>query len=218
MKKIFTILLISFLAINTSFAQFGRGGGFGQGTIILGATTELAPALHHDEVPWSLVAMKPSIGYFISDKFVLGVGFDLDHDTNEEEEGSSPDEYTETNTISTITIGPWMRFYVGDMFFINAGVAFGIGNETDKTSDKNLSGWTDSDGDLVSKMTDKSSTFDLEIGAGASIFWGDHLVFEPMFGLEMGGGSKTDFDQDTEKLESTIHLGFRIGVCLMLNN
>jgi len=211
MKKLITILLVSFLAINTTFAQVE-----GEGTVILGAYTELSNS------PWSQVTLTPTIGYFLSDQIAVGLMFSLSTSTEDTEydvSGSTTNEkYTETESSSNMGIGPWVRFYMGDIFFINAGVLIGSGSETDKTTDKDESGWWDSDGNLVSERVDKTASFGLDIGAGASILWGDHLAFEPSFGFRMGSSSKTDFDQDKEKGPSTIDLGFKIGICIMLGN
>jgi len=212
MKKLFTIVLVSLLAINTTVAQVD-----GEGTVILGAYTELSNS------PWSQVAMTPAIGYFLSDAVAIGLGFSFGSTTDEEEyewpnSSGGTDKWTETNITSGMEIAPWMRMYLNEMFFINATLAIGSTSDKDKTSDKDYSGWTDSDGNLVSEMVDKTSSFGLQVGAGASILWGDHIAFEPMFGFTMGSSSETDFDQDKEKGPSTIALGFRIGVCVMLGN
>ena len=206
MKRLFTIVLVSLLAINTSFSQVE------QGTFILGGTTELS------NTPWSLVTMEPSIGYFVSDQIAIGLGFSLGTTSQDNERDNGTDKWTETHSTSDMSIGPWMRLYMGEMFFINAGVAIGMGSETEKTTDKDLSGWYDSDGSLVSEKVDKTSSFGLQVGAGASILWGDHIAFEPMFGLNMGSSSVTPFDQDKVKGPSTMNVGFRIGICVMLGN
>ena len=212
MKKLFTLLLISIFAINTTCAQVE-----GEGTWILGATTELSNA------PWSQIAMQPTIGYFISDNMAVGLGFGYGSTKNETQltgfnNNGDQVDYTETNTTSNISMTPWMRLYMGDMFFVNAAVTIGSGSDKDETSNSELSGWTDSDGSIVGEMTDKSSSFGLNIGGGASILWGDHIAFEPMFGFTMGSSSETPFDQDKEKGPSTMGLGFSIGVCVMLGN
>ena len=206
MKKLITILLVSFLAINTSFAQVG------QGTVVLGATTELSNSA------WSQVAMKPSIGYFVSDQMAIGLGFSLGTTSQDAEFDNGTDTWTETSSSSDMSIGPWMRFYLGEMFFVNAGVEIGSGSTTQKTTDQTNSGWTDSDGNLVSEMKDKTATLGIDIGAGASIFWGDHIAFEPMFGINIGSSSVTPFDQDTQKGPNTMNAGFKIGICVMLGN
>ena len=144
MKKLFTIVLVSVFAINTTFAQVE-----GEGTVILGAQTELSNSA------WSMVTMTPTIGYFLSDKIAVGLKFSLNtssDDTEYDVLGSTTNEkYTETESSSNMSIGPWVRFYMGDIFFINAGVTLGSGSKTDKTTDKDESQWADSDGNLVSE-------------------------------------------------------------------
>jgi hypothetical protein len=204
MKKLFTMLTVVAISTTLSFAQ--------QGTVILGANTQLSNA------PWSQVVMTPSVGYFVSDQMAIGLGFSLGTSSEDDELDNGTDSWTETESSSEMSISPWMRFYLNEIFFINAGITLGSGSGTDKTTDKDLSGWTDSEGILVSERKDKAASFDLDIGAGASILWGKHIAFEPMFGLQMGSSSVTYFDQDKEKGPSTINVGFRIGVCVMLGN
>ena len=204
MKKLFTMLTVVAISTTLSFAQ--------QGTVILGANTQLSNA------PWSQVIMTPSVGYFVSDQMAIGLGFSLGTSSEDDELDNGTDSWTETESSSEMSISPWMRFYLNEIFFINAGITLGSGSGTDKTTDKDLSGWTDSEGILVSEKKDKDASFDLDIGAGASILWGKHIAFEPMFGLQMGSSSETLFDQDKEKGPSTINVGFRIGVCVMLGN
>ena len=199
MKKLFTLLLISIFAINTTCAQVE-----GEGTWILGATTELSNA------PWSQIAMQPTIGYFISDNMAVGLGFSLassSQDTEMPDLGNG--EYTITNSTSDMSIGPWMRYYLGEMMFVNAGVALGSGSTKWSTTES---------GADPSSTTDKTASMDLEIGAGASILWGDHIAFEPMFGLSMGNSSVTPHGGDKIKGPSTMNVGFKIGVCVMLGN
>ncbi|MAU37192.1 MAG: hypothetical protein CMD14_07465 [Flavobacteriales bacterium] len=207
MKKLFTILLISCFAFNTSFAQVE-----GQGTVILGATTELGGT------PWSLVTMEPTIGYFFTDQFALGMKFALANTKDETELGSGSTKWTETTTVNSLTMGPWMRFYTNDIFFINAGIAMTSGSNKEETDDKNYSGWVDSDGNLVSEKESTSFGLSIEAGAGASILWGDYIAFEPMVVFDYGTSSQQPWDEDKIKGPRTINLGFKIGVCVMLPN
>ena len=207
MKKLFTILLVSCFAINTTFAQVE-----GQGTVILGATTELGGTA------WSMVAMEPTVGYFFTDQFALGLKLGLSNTKDEDELGSGSSTWTETTTINSLTMGPWMRFYTNDIFFISAGIAMTSGSNKEETDDKDYSGWYNSDGDLVSKKESTSFGLNIDAGAGASILWGDHIAFEPMVVLNYGTSSEQQWDQDKEKGPRTINLGFKIGVCVMLGN
>ena len=210
MKKLFTILLISALTINTNFAQPGEG------TWLLGGTTELS------DTAWSQVVLTPSVGYFISDQMALGLGFSLNSTTNEtivdyfNTTTGNMSDFTITNVQSNMAIAPWMRYYLNEMFFINATLAIGSGSDKDKTENKEQTGWQDSDGNLVSEKVDKEASLGLNVGVGASILWGDHLAFEPMFGLTYSSSSNTNFDEDKVSGPSSINVGFKIGVCLML--
>lgn len=202
MKKLFTILLVSCLAINTSFAQVE-----GQGTVILGATTEIGGTA------WSMVAMEPTVGYFFTDQFALGLKLGLSNSQEESDQGS----YTITSTQNELVMGPWMRFYTNDIFFINAGIAMRTYSDKQKSDDSNY-GWVNSNGELKKEREDTEFGLTLDVGAGASILWGDHIAFEPMVVFDYGTSSKQDWDQDKEKGPRTISVGFKIGVCVMLGN
>ena len=176
--------------------------------MILGATIELGGTA------WSMVAMEPTIGYFFTDQFALGMKFGLANTQNETDLGS----YTLTETTNSLTMGPWMRFYTNDIFFISAGIAMSSGSSKEETDDKNATGWYDSDGNLVSEMESTSFGLGIEAGAGASILWGDYIAFEPMVVFDYGTSSQQPWDQDKIKGPRTINLGFKIGVCVMLPN
>ena len=208
MKKLITILLISFLAVNTSLAQIE------QGTVILGATTELS------STAWSQVAMQPSIGYFVSDYMAIGLGLEFGTSSLDTEVGvaGSGTEYTSTESTSNLAIGPWMRFYLSEMFFLNAGVEIGSGSGPNTT----YSGPGAPSGFSAETST---SSLGFDIGAGASILWGDHIAFEPMFGLDFESGSSevtvtsgSTTTTTTTNLPTTMNLGFKVGVCIMLGN
>ena len=196
MKKLFTILTVVAISTTMTFAQ--------QGTVILGATTELS------STPWSQVVLEPSIGYFLSDKIAVGLGFGLGTQSLESDIGGNA---TETTSSSNFEIGPWMRFYLNEMFFLNAGVEIGSGSTS-----------TEFSGPGTGSMTApeiSGSTFGMDIGCGASILWGDHIAFEPTFGLNIGSGSQDETlgnTTTTTNLPSTMNLGFGIGVCIMLGN
>ena len=199
MKKLFTILLVSVFTINTTFSQVE------QGTVVLGATSDLS------ETAWSMVALSPKIGYFLSDQIVAGLQFNMGSSTMEVD---NMWDGTTTSKGSNMTIGPWVRYYMSEMVFLTADVAIGSGSDkvTHTGDDDPIMG------DVPDDATDKSGGMDLEIGAGASIFWGDHIAFEPMFGLSMGSSWVQPDGGDKTNGPSTMNVGFKIGVCVMLGN
>ena len=209
MKKLITILLISFLAVNTSLAQIE------QGTVILGATTELSGT------EWSMVKMQPSIGYFVSDQLAIGLGLGFETkslDTEVIGGGPTGGDYTSTSSESDLKIGPWMRLYLSEMFFLNAGVELGFGSGPNTT-------YSGDDPPSGTPTEYSRSSLGFDIGAGASILWGDHIAFEPMFGLDFASGSSEvttttggTSTTTTTNLPTTMDLGFKIGVCIMLGN
>ena len=86
MKKLFTMLTVVAMSTTLSFAQ--------QGTVILGANTQLSNA------PWSQVVMTPSVGYFVSDQMAIGLGFSLGTSSEDDELDNGTDSWTETESSS----------------------------------------------------------------------------------------------------------------------
>lgn len=188
MKKLFTILLVSFLAINISSAQVE------QGTWLLGATSDAA-----SPNGWSNIPLEPTIGYFLTDQFVLGLGITFNSTKSE-----VPD-ISET-TVNSMNLGPWLRMYFNERFFLHTGINVGSGST--KVDYDSSTGQDDT--------TDKSGSFGLQVGPGMSLMWGDYVAVEPAMLIDMASGwSKAD-GGDKIKLPSTFNVGFQIGVAVMI--
>lgn len=197
MKKIFTIILISSFTINTSFAQPG------QGTWLLGAMTDATSSQG-----WSNIPVQPTIGYFLTDQFVLGLG--LDYQTSSQEVGDQlGGEADEAKVITnSLNLSPWARVYLNERFFIHAGL--GIGSGSNKTT---FSG----DLDFIENTEDKNASFNFDVGPGFSLLWGEYVAIEPGMLISMTSGSTTPDGGDKIKDPTTFSVGFRIGIAVMLS-
>jgi len=211
MKKLITIVLVSFLAINTSFAQLEEG------TFILGAQSVLSEV--DDEKAWSSVSLKPNVGYFISDQLVVGTVLYWNSGTEKDGIDSNGDPVDwQVDKSSELTIEPYVRYYISENMFV------GLGLEVSTSSNK-----TTYSGDWSDQYDTKTSNFDLDLGLGGgmSFMWGDHICFEPMLGLSFDlPGSSTDYMEErtpdetikTKERESSIELAISLNVSLLVGD
>lgn len=193
MKKLFTILLVSCLAINISSAQVE------QGTWLLGATTDATSA------GWSEVQLEPTIGYFLTDQFVLGMQLGFSNTTWEDfaPDGTVIDG---SSSVNNLTIGPWVRAYLNERFFMHAGVTI--------TSGSTKVDYSSSTG--IDDVKNTNSGFALAAGPGMSLMWGDYIAFEPAMLIQMASSSVKPDGADKIKGPTTINVGFQIGVAVMI--
>jgi len=211
MKKLITIVLVSFLAINTTFAQIEEG------TFILGAQSVLSSS--QEEKAWSSVSLKPNVGYFISDQLVVGTVLGWISTTNKfgvDSDGDPQDWQVDKH--SEWELKPYVRFYMSENMFV--GMALELSKESDKTTYS---------GDWKDNADTKTTSFDLGLGfaAGMSFMWGEHICFEPMLNLGFDlPGSQTDYEEDrdpdetikTKDRDSGMGLGITLNVSLLLGD
>lgn len=128
-KKVRLLLVLLLGCWGASQAQFTERGRFMLGSAV-GFATNSSKISRSDQnvisepqnTQWNVA---PSIGYFLFDQFVLGIGMDYTS-SSEKNEGE------ETTRDNDLLFGPFARYYVpfGDKaFFLQAN--FGFGNSTD---------------------------------------------------------------------------------------
>ncbi|MFN7326590.1 MAG: outer membrane beta-barrel protein [Chitinophagales bacterium] len=128
-QKVRLLLVLLLGCWGVSQAQFTDRGRFMLGSAVGFATNSSKIARSDQNVlsepqntQWNVA---PSIGYFLFDQFVLGIGMDYTS-SSEKNEGE------ETTRDNDLLFGPFARYYVpfGDKaFFLQAN--FGFGNSTD---------------------------------------------------------------------------------------
>ena len=194
MKKIITITLLSFLTILSASAQ--EGGSSMKGKYLLGAYTNVA------SVSWSDIALTPSVGYFLTDNIAIGLGFSyLSEDDNRD-----PSTGSGQNIVRALTLSPYVRYYLNDKLFLNAG--FGIANGSAiQNINNNLSN------------SIKTRGFGLNVGAGLSLMWGERVAIEPGFFISSSSSSMKEKYGNTTTvtdMPSSFSAGFAIGLSLRL--
>lgn len=128
-QKVRLLLVLLLGCWGVSQAQFTDRGRFMLGSAVGFATNSSKIARSDQNIisepqntQWNVA---PSIGYFLFDQFVLGIGMDYTS-SSEKNEGE------ETTRDNDLLFGPFARYYVpfGDKaFFLQAN--FGFGNSTD---------------------------------------------------------------------------------------
>ena len=90
MKKLFTMLTVVVISTTMSFAQ--------SGTFALGVGSDMAGK------SWQNYSINPTVGYFVSDKLLVGTGLSMDI------EGE------------TMDFSPYARYYLGSAIYAMVGV------------------------------------------------------------------------------------------------
>jgi hypothetical protein len=188
MKKLFTILTVVAISTTMTFAQ--------QGSVAIGVGSNLA------DVSWQDYSLTPTVGYFISDNMMVGMGFAMGSTSYEENDEKYED--------GGMNISPFFRFYMNDAFFASAGIAIGSSSSTMDASS----------GGITYTVEDKTSTFGLNAGVGYSLMWNDRICIEPSFGIATGSGSsssKTNMGGTVTETDSDAPSTFGMAIGLGIN-
>jgi outer membrane immunogenic protein len=128
MKKIILVSLV-LLSFNSAFAQLKKGNRLINGTFSAAVSHQELPPPSTLNAKTSAFSIQPRIGFFTSDKMVLGVGVGYNYSKTKYDYGSSP---SNTNRTYTYSITPFVRRYfsLGDKvaFFLDGRLNFGFGN------------------------------------------------------------------------------------------
>ncbi len=104
MKKLFTLLTVVAISTTMSFSQTEAGTFHIQGDI--------------GDQAWTTWAVSPTVGYFVSDGFVVGTGFEMASGDN-------------APAGEGMTISPFMRYYLNSSLYAGAGVTMVMPDEGD---------------------------------------------------------------------------------------
>ena len=179
MKKLTILCMILWLSSDSLFAQI-----LDQGNFMIGAATGFSTGKSRvksgtredDGLAATQINFAPSIGYFVADRFVLGLGADF-----------TRSEVTEPNKDKTedsdLLFGPFTRYYipVADNVAVFAVANFGFGNSTDNQ--------------VVADVQQNIRTNILAVGAGPGLT----VYADGGFGLEAivkYNFAKSNFDTD----------------------
>ncbi|MDJ1467255.1 outer membrane beta-barrel protein [Cytophagaceae bacterium DM2B3-1] len=162
MKKIF-IAAIAMISAMTANAQVEQGKLFINGQFGVSSTSYKADSDHKK----SSFTLMPSVGYFVSDQFAVGLGVGVS--TNKDKNTTS--NVTTTTTDSYVSIAPFVRYYIptaGDKFhfFAQSRLGFGFGKEKTKYSNTSVT------------LEDKTNYINFNISPGFAYFPSSHWSLE----------------------------------------
>ena len=186
MKKLFTMFTVVAISTTMSFAQ--------QGSVAIGVGSNLA------NVSWQDYSLTPTVGYFITDNMMVGMGFAMgsESDSYDDIDPNNGNDITVDTKVSGMSLSPFFRYYMNDALFGKFGMT--------------IASITDADGD--DEM--KTSTFGLGFGVGYSLMWNEKVCIEPSFGIETGSGS-TEITNGSTTVSTDAPSTFNMAIGLGIN-
>ena len=145
-------------------------------------------------VAWTDWALSPTIGYFISDNFMVGLSLGMSSSSQKGLEDPGDPEMYYNHETSSSNLGPFVRYYVIKNLYANAGVTIGSSLEKNdwsyETWDKDYNKWNET----------SSSLFGFKIGIGYTLIWKDKICIEPSIDIttSSGSGTKTTLHPDQD--------------------
>lgn len=195
MKKVVLITFFVTAVMTASFAQFSQGtflvgGSTGLGVNFLTDKTKSGGTTSTDGKSTSF-SLEPTAGYFVIDNLAIGTGIGLSTSS------FKPDGGGTKSTSSTILLSPFARYYF-DKFYAQGTFQFGSSKSeftsggTSFTSKDGLSGWS--------------------LAGGYALMLNESVALEP----QIGYGSLTSKDKDTDNKDISAGLFIRLGVFVYL--
>jgi outer membrane protein len=192
-KTIFTLLVV--------FASFGAFAQFEQGTMLVGGdfgvefTTSKTKFDGQTETngKYTEFSLSPNFGYFVIDNLAVGANLGLSMSSYK------PEGFDGKSTGTSLTFGPFVRYYFPMKIFLQGSVGIG----TMKSKD-------DFGGDVDEE---KFSLFGTQLGAGYAIMLNDNVALEPMVGFQsLAQKNKTTGEPEYKNVDSGLflRLGFQI--------
>jgi hypothetical protein len=176
----------------------GMGGWYGSnGT---GSLTELEFDDKYDKYNVSSFGLKTDVGYFVTDGFMIGLGFGYASTTTTVEYNSDyedlygDDDWDESS--SSFTLSPMVRYYIGESGLWSQ-LAYHLKSESKDNS------WGSYDD------TEFPKTNTLSIRAGYMVSLNDYVSLNPFLGYNMSTVTTKDggADKDGEEMDSKIKAG-----------
>ena len=161
MKKLFTFLMVVAMSTTTAFSQAG--------SFAIGVGSNMA------NTSWQDYNLEPTVGYFMSDNMMVGMGFNFGSSTVTNDNGTPDDADDDIDTkTSGLSLSPFFRYYLNEMFYAHGGIGLTTGST--KVGDADAT---------------TTSSFDLDAGVGLSLMWNEKVAIEPSLGLAIGSGENT---------------------------
>ena len=147
-------------------------------------------------VSWQNYSLTPTVGYFIADNMMVGMGFAMGSESDSEDMGGG---VTIDTKISGMSLSPFFRYYMNDALFGKIGMTI--------TSESTVVG---------DNFEESTGTFGLGFGVGYSLMWNEKVCIEPSFGIETGSGS-TDVTNGSTTVSSDAPSTFNMAIGLGIN-
>ena len=168
MKKIFLTIAFAGMAWVAN-AQTSQGRLFINGTFSVSSQT----VERDDDERESSLQFAPAVGYFIADRFALGLGFGLSTNRNEDTNGNT----RVIASSSGFSVAPFARYYVPTanekfQFFAQGTFAFGSSRGSVRTETPNST---------ITVESNPTRTLDFSISPGFAYFPSDHWALELRF-------------------------------------
>lgn len=190
MKKFLSFAIATlavFIAVD-SFAQFNQGryiagGGFNFSTETNKSKSGSTVTTDGKSTQFSL---SPQVGYFPVDNIAVGLGLVLSSGKYK------PDGVGTTSTSSSVSVGPFVRYYLPVPVFFQAMATFGS---------------TKAHFDYPDPIPDADNSygiFNWSLGVGYAYFLNDYVAIEPMVGFR--NDKLSDKDSDYASIDSSIYL------------
>ncbi len=179
MKKIVSAAFVAALLCSAGAAQAQLSAGHIMLTGSAGYSSD-KDGVGDDSYTRTTGEISPQVGYFVADNLAIGIGLSYGGVTTKDEGENPLGKYTRTISNTSMTVGPFARYYkpVGDhaAFFGQLGVGFGSTKRTEELEGKGFEGQT-ADEDI------KYSLLGAQLSPGFTFFPTDHFGLE----ISMGG-------------------------------
>jgi hypothetical protein len=195
MKKLFTAFAFVLIA-SGAFAQFN------QGRYLVGGSLGFSAVTHKSDNGTTTTttgkstsfSLSPDVGYFVIDNLAVGASLSL-ATSSYKSDGSS-----DKSNSSSVTIAPFVRYYLDPGIFFQGFV--GGGSATNKD--------TYSTGQTTITTTTKTGILTWGLGAGYAYFLNDYVAIEPL--VQYSSYARKNKDNDNRSINGGISLnvGFQI--------
>ena len=193
MKKTHVTIVMIILSVTISNAQLTKGTWLVGGNASFSSTDNLSSST--TRIVTTVVSVSPSIGYFIADKFAIGLRPYYNYGGSRVTEGASAG-FPNSNT-SSYRIGPFARYY-----FLNPEKQFNLFAESGFMYGKSR---TNNSGNITQNPPFTTLSF----------LAGPVLYFNSSVGLEFTVGYSTKHQQGISRNDNLFEIGLGFQVHLM---
>jgi outer membrane protein len=193
-------VLMCIINSSKSFGQFNRGRWLAGGTINFSSSRNETEGNSQASSRSVGFGLGPQAGYFVADKLAIGASLSF---SSVKTDGKSFDPVLgsieeATWNSSSVSFGPFIRYYLPMGLFFQGKTALGSGNS--RFDSENF------DNEI------KTSTFDWGLAAGYAFFLNDYVAIEPLLGYQ--NNATTDKGNDSKRTNSAFYLSAAFTVYL----